>query len=607
MMALEAASSPPQPQQQQQGTYGNGSESLLANVLVGNSGLHTTTTSKASSTLSLGKGTSKKKTQSKSSKHYGSSNSSSSSNNNNSTTHAGSAIQERKDEEIYLENFVKSIEYLPTEIRKDLGTIKELDKKTSKNVTLSTELASDSSKSNADRSEAIRKLMDESINLSTEKVDISQRTLNKIILHMEDLEKKIEELSQNIQQKPQNTLKLESLYIPQLSEDNQVHYFTPSDPSLQSSSSKSNKRLVQHSENLKTLKSGSLKSYPEKEMHAHVFNHTPEQEGIVRGNSTTTRSYASSSSSTKKATEKEPPSQITVKTSTGSVISVPNDRIGNADITLASISSEQKIKKQKKTSKPENAPVNLTPLSINTTNTTISSSSTNGSRKEKYSTSSIPKENTLASSEISSIKIPKKDSSHTSSSAASSSNNSHTTTQSSTKKSRSAASSSSSGSTSNVGSSSSASTTTAASAATSTSGEQSKSGKKRKAIASSTTSGKTKKQKQSSAASSSSISTSVAATPSISDQQAIPSAADAAGSDENTLIYEENLQDPTPYCYCKKTMAEDSSEMVGCDSPKCPNNGWIHKHCLHPGEDPDAPQFYCLNCSKTMSKKKKKK
>nr|CAG4713286.1 unnamed protein product [Naegleria fowleri] len=300
-----------------------------------------------------------------------------------------------------LESYIKSIETLPVEIKKDLATIRELDKKCAKNINMANE-SSVSKKTDEEKLEEIKPLMTDAINLCNEKCSIAKRAMKTISLHIEKIDKDIEELSKILQQKPQVSLKLESLYIPQLPEDSEVSYFTNSEqiPGLSNEKStvQKNKRLVQHSENLKNLKIGALKAYPEKELHSHVFNHTPEQEGLVRGNSTTTRSsYSHSSSTSTKKAEKDTSSLVTIKTAGGSVISVPPPDGAAPDnafkpnpLPLLSVET-RKTKQKKSTSRAHQD------ITINCTDITAV-------RKEI-----IPTTAELTPTDISEIKISKKE------------------------------------------------------------------------------------------------------------------------------------------------------------------------------------------------------
>ncbi|KAG2373847.1 hypothetical protein C9374_011732 [Naegleria lovaniensis] len=348
--------------------------------------------SSSSSENSSSKSKSKKK-QGKSSKSSGSGSTTTLSS-SPSPSSSGNVVAEPS----VLESFVKSIETLPIEIKKDLATIRELDKKCAKNINLANE-SSVSKKTDEEKLDEIKPLMTDAINLCNEKCSIAKRAMKTISLHIEQIDKDIEELTKILQQKPQVSLKLESLYIPQLSEDQEVSYFTNSEHITSLSGDKStlqkNKRLVQHSENLKSLKIGALKAFPEKELHSHVFNHTPEQEGLVRGNSTTTRSsYSHSSTTSTKKAEKDTTSLVTIKTAGGSVISVPAPD-GTSDnafrpnpLPLLSVET-RKTKQKKSTSRAHQD------ITINCTDITAV-------RKEVVPTA----ERTV---DISEIKIPKKD------------------------------------------------------------------------------------------------------------------------------------------------------------------------------------------------------
>ena len=253
------------------------------------------------------------------------------------------------------------------------------------------DFVNNSKKTEEEKKEFIKTCMTEAINLSSEKCQISERCLANLTHHIEKLEKEIEEFSRlNQLQKPQNTFMLESLAIPALPDDNDIE-FIPEVVPLRPGTSNHSRRINQHSENLKNLKSGALKSYPEKDMHSHVFNHTPEQEGMVRGNSTTTRAIREGGST--KKTEKETPSLVSIRTSSGSIMSVPSDQFSNISPNLASLSVD--LKKQKRQNKQVSSSQEAS-VPVNISNITRKDS------QRKASTSEAPA--------LAETKIPKKDS-----------------------------------------------------------------------------------------------------------------------------------------------------------------------------------------------------
>ena len=57
------------------------------------------------------------------------------------------------------------------------------------------------------------------------------------------------------------------------------------------------------------------------------------------------------------------------------------------------------------------------------------------------------------------------------------------------------------------------------------------------------------------------------------------------------------------YCYCNKP---EEGDMVGCDNPACPYQ-WFHISCLNLKSLPTTKYWYCPECSKEKSARKRKK
>ena len=80
-------------------------------------------------------------------------------------------------------------------------------------------------------------------------------------------------------------------------------------------------------------------------------------------------------------------------------------------------------------------------------------------------------------------------------------------------------------------------------------------------------------------------------------------------SDDNSSSSHTDINDRSSsfndagFCYCGK--GEDYDDMIGCDNEHCPI-GWFHYCCLRITEE-DVPKgkYYCLECHKKKSKKKK--
>ena len=80
-------------------------------------------------------------------------------------------------------------------------------------------------------------------------------------------------------------------------------------------------------------------------------------------------------------------------------------------------------------------------------------------------------------------------------------------------------------------------------------------------------------------------------------------------SDNNSSSSHKDINDRSSsfndagYCYCGK--GEDYDDMIGCDNEHRPI-GWFHYCCLRITEE-DVPKgkYYCPECHKKKSKKKK--
>ena len=57
------------------------------------------------------------------------------------------------------------------------------------------------------------------------------------------------------------------------------------------------------------------------------------------------------------------------------------------------------------------------------------------------------------------------------------------------------------------------------------------------------------------------------------------------------------------YCYCNKP---EEGDMVGCDNPSCLHQ-WFHLSCLNLKSLPTTKYWYCPDCSKEKSTRRRKK
>ena len=77
----------------------------------------------------------------------------------------------------------------------------------------------------------------------------------------------------------------------------------------------------------------------------------------------------------------------------------------------------------------------------------------------------------------------------------------------------------------------------------------------------------------------------------------------SCSSSSNNVNDKSSSSSNAGYCYCGK--GEDYDDMIGCDNQQCPI-GWFHYSCLRMTEE-DVPKgkYYCLECHKKKTKKKK--
>ncbi|KAL9643025.1 hypothetical protein ABK040_010716 [Willaertia magna] len=514
-------------------------------------------------------------------------------------------------EHVFLDNFIQSIDFLPIDMKRDMGLIRNLDHQCNKLIEETKEYLTNNKKARKiEKEEFIKEKMNQAVDLSEEKCQISNRCFDQIDQCIERIDEELLKFSEIIQQQKkrnhQNTLKPiivpPLLTLPEEEEDNSLTPITPyssssssfkypSSPSSQqtstlpssnnlnpvgflssnsngnaSSSSSSNsraRRLVQHSENVKRLKNTALYANPEKEQHAHIFNHNPEdEEGEKVVTATNSSSSSRSSGSHKRRGEelKEKQSSSSEKNTTVDSTTLVAMRTSNKD--YSSLTPLSTLNQQQQSNTVNNLPT----LSVEL-------------KQHKRKSPSLPSPQSV----INSITIPKHSNARqrqftTRTGSPQVGNNSNgrkdeTTIQTSP----------------NVVASSSNKKTSSASSLNNDNLQ------KRTAAESGLGTTKQRRKKVQRKASTSS-------------QDTTSSVTKGSATSTSTTTTAEDIAQQQPseelYCFCQKG---SFGPMVFCENENCKYK-WFHFDCVGLKEEPpeDEP-WYCRECIKKMQQKKKKR